>query len=106
MSYAVLMTPSTSWLAPGYERTQKMDDFGLGETRPGVTYRALRQMEKEGMVVSERDGSACRLPRRRCSITGPGEECLAFWANSLAQYQDEVDPFLKIYEKDGQEKPK
>lgn len=61
-------------------------------------YRALALMEREGMVVSERDGSDLRLSRRWYSITGPGESYLDFWADSLAHYQAMVDLFLTVYE--------
>jgi DNA-binding PadR family transcriptional regulator len=37
-------------------------------------YRALRQMEKEGTILSKRDGIDYRLPRRKYSITESGED--------------------------------
>jgi DNA-binding PadR family transcriptional regulator len=58
----------------GQELTQKMVGFGFETTRPGAMYWALRQMEKEGMVVSERDGFDSRLSRWRYSITESGED--------------------------------
>ena len=42
----------------------------------GLMYRTLRQMEKGDMLLSERDGLDCRLPRRKYSITESGEACL------------------------------
>lgn len=108
---AVPEAPSiSSWLAPlfllflreensqGYELTREIEDFDLGEVGLETMYRALALMEREGMVVSERDGSDLTLSRRRYSSTGPGESYLESWADSLARYQVMVDLFLTVYE--------
>jgi PadR family transcriptional regulator, regulatory protein PadR len=66
---------STSWLVPlllllmrerdsyGQDLTRRTADFGFGARRPGTVYRALRQMEKEGIILSKRDGIDCKLAR-------------------------------------------
>jgi poly-beta-hydroxybutyrate-responsive repressor len=109
MSEDTLEMLSTSWLVPfllllmrerdsyGQDLTRRVADLGFGATRPGTVYRTLRQMEKEGMVLSERDGFDCRLPRRKYSITVAGEDYLEFWANSLAEYREDMDLFLEVY---------
>ena len=82
----------------GDELAQKMAGFGFsGTKRPEAIYRALRQMEKDGMGASEQDGSDGKRSYRSYSITESGEAYLEFWANSLARYQEEIDLFLKIY---------
>jgi DNA-binding PadR family transcriptional regulator len=48
-------------------------------------------MEREGMVLSERDGSGKGLPRRWYSITAFGEAYLKTWAGSLARYGEVID---------------
>jgi PadR family transcriptional regulator PadR len=105
----VLEVSSASWLVPflllglrerdsyGHELMRSMSGFDFGPRRPVAVYRALQQMEKEGMVVSERDGSHGRLSRRKYSIAEPGEVYLEFWANSLLRYREEVDFFLRLY---------
>jgi poly-beta-hydroxybutyrate-responsive repressor len=107
-----LEAPSTtsSWLVPflllflrdggsyGYELTRRIDDFDFGGMPPGAMYQALWQMENDGMVVSESDGSGRGLSRRWCSIADPGEVYLESWAGSLTRYQEEVNLFFKIYE--------
>jgi PadR family transcriptional regulator, regulatory protein PadR len=65
--------------------------------RPGTVYRALRQMEGEGMVLSEHDGLDCRLSHRKYSITDSGEAYLELWANYLMECQKEVDLFFGAY---------
>jgi len=54
-------------------------------------------MQNEGLVLSERDGFDCRLPRRKYSITEAGEDYLEFWASSLAEYRENMDLFLEAY---------
>jgi len=102
--------PSTDWLVLflllglrerdhyGHELTQRMADFDSGTTRPGAMYQNLRQMEKEGMIVSEYDGFDSRLSWRRYAITEPGEAYLERWASSLAECQETVDLFLGLHE--------
>ncbi len=109
MSNRVLEAPSVSWLVSflllclregdyyGHELTRRMADFGFGATHPGEMYRALQQMKKEGMILCEKDGLDGGVSRRRYSITESGEAYLEFWANSLAQYQKEIDLFFRTY---------
>ncbi len=69
----------------------------LGVVRPEAIYQALRQMEKEGMIVSELDVFNRGTFRRRCAITGSGEAYLAYLADVLAQYRKGVDLFFRFY---------
>ncbi len=104
---SMLAWPSAGWIVPflllglqerdyyGHELTRKVTDLGLGATPTGPVYRALWRMEKEGMVVSEPGGR--RLSRRRFSVTEVGEAYLEFWAHSLERYREEIDLFLRLY---------
>lgn len=69
-------------------------DLGFRAMHLGSMYRTLRQMEKEDMLLSERDGLDCRLLRRKYSITESGEAYLEFWANSLTECREAIDLFL------------
>ncbi len=109
MGDGVLEVSSDFWLVPflllvlqeedscGHELTWSISDFDFGPRSPSTVYRTLHQMEEEGMVVSEREGFDGRLSHRRYSITGLGEAYLEFWANSIAEYRDEVDFLLRLY---------
>jgi DNA-binding PadR family transcriptional regulator len=81
------------------ELVRKATASGFGAARPEVTYQALRQMEKEGMIFSELVGFYPGTFRRRYEITGLGEAYLEYLANGLAQYRREVDLFFRIYNK-------
>jgi len=100
---------SADWIAPfllvclrdgdryGHELTRRMIDLGFGARRSGAMYRALRQMEKEGMIFSEPDGFDRALSQRRCSITEFGEAYLECLADAFARYQKDTDLFLRAY---------
>ena len=75
----------------GYELARRTEVSGFGETRSEALYWVLGQMEREGMVLSERDGSGKGLPRRWYSITAFGEAYLKTWAGSLARYGEVID---------------
>jgi DNA-binding PadR family transcriptional regulator len=105
----VLEVSSDSWLVPflllilqegdscGLELTGSISGFDFGARTPSMVYQTLHQMEEEGIVVSGCEGFDGRLSYRRYSITRLGETYLEFWANSIAQYRDDVDFFLRLY---------
>lgn len=105
----MLESPCAPWFVPfllllmrerdayGHELTRGIADFDSGMVRPEAVYRALQQMEGEGLVLSEGDGLDRVLSRRKYSITESGEAYLEFWANSLTQYQEDIDVFLRAY---------
>lgn len=111
MSDEVLEAPSGDWLVPflllglrewayyGSELTQKMSGFGLRDKDLEEMYQALRQMEVEGLILSEHDGFEFDPSRRRYSITEAGRAYLEFWAASLSQYREEIDLFFQLYDK-------
>jgi len=75
MSEDTLEMPSTPCIVPflllltrergtyGQDLTRWTAALGFEATRPGTAYRTLRQMEKEGVDLSERHGFDCRLSR-------------------------------------------
>jgi len=75
----------------GDELARRTEISGFGETRSEALYWVLGQMEREGMMLSERNGSGHGLPRRWHSITASGEAYLKTWAGSLARYGEVVD---------------
>jgi len=100
---------STEWIVPfllvclqerdcrGHELMRKMVDLGLGATRSAAMYRALRQMEKEGTIVSEPDRFDRNPFQRKYSITEFGEAYLEYLANAFAKYRKEMLLFFRIY---------
>jgi DNA-binding PadR family transcriptional regulator len=72
---------------------------GFEASRSQVIYRALQQLEKEGMIVSSGDGLENELSRRRYSITKWGDTYLEYLANTLVEYGEEIDLFFRLFNK-------
>ena len=85
------------WSSYGYELMERMASFGFAMMNPGTFYRALRQMEKDGLVSSSWDTSGQGPARRLYSITEAGEAYLRLWAGSLGQYRRMMDRLFRLY---------
>lgn len=81
----------------GYDLMERLEEFGFEEINSGTLYRALRQMEKEGLCESEWETSKGGPARRRYSVTEVGEEYLAAWAEGCKKYQQVLDYFHQAY---------
>ena len=110
MNNAINVRPR-NWLVPvslvtlreqssyGYELMERLTQFGFEKINPGTLYRALRQMEKEGLCKSEWEtsngggGPACRV----YSVTDSGEAYLDSWAKECEKYQQVLDSFSLAY---------
>jgi PadR family transcriptional regulator len=93
----VILLSLRKWNSYGYELMERASDFGFKAMNPGTLYRTLRQMEKDGIVESSWDTSKGGPARRMYTITGAGEAYLDFWAKALAQYQQNMDDFFRLY---------
>ena len=82
-----------------YELMDHIVGFGFEQINPGTLYRALRQMEKDGLCESEWEtsngggGAACRT----YSVTDNGEAYLGSWAEGRKKYQRVLDTFYLAY---------
>jgi PadR family transcriptional regulator, regulatory protein PadR len=84
----------------GYETMERIEkEFGFEEINPGSVYRALRQMENEGLCSSEWDVQAegGGPPRRMYAITDAGEAYLESWAEACKKYQKLMEEFARVY---------
>lgn len=109
VSGGVLEIPSPDWITPfllvilrerdcyGRELARQVIDYDLGAMRPEAVYRALRQMEKEGIVVSKPEGPRSEPCWLRYSITASGETYLEYLANLLGQYREEMNLLFRFY---------
>jgi poly-beta-hydroxybutyrate-responsive repressor len=85
------------WDSYGYELMERARALGFETMNPGTLYRALRQMEKDGVVESSWETARPGLARRMYTITDAGEAYLGFWARSLGRYQQSMDAFFRLY---------
>jgi PadR family transcriptional regulator, regulatory protein PadR len=94
----VLLKEESSY---GYELMERIEEeFGFEQINPGSVYRALRQMEKEGLCSSVWDVRAEEggpPPRRMYAITDAGEAYLKAWAEACEKYHRLMDQFARVY---------
>lgn len=102
---------SDGWLVPlllasmlegnvhGGRIKQRVEELGFGLPRPETVYRALHQMEQEGLLVSNRRGAEVLLSGWWFEPTEAGMAYLEFWTDSLANYREEIDRFLELRER-------
>jgi poly-beta-hydroxybutyrate-responsive repressor len=82
----------------GYELMERIAGFGFEAINPGTLYRALRQMENEGLCECEWEASnGGRAPCRMYSVTDAGKAYLDSWAEGAKKYQRVLDAFYLAY---------
>ena len=82
----------------GYAIVQRIGEMsifrGQSPDAAGV-YRALRAMEKEGMLTCQWDVSGRGPAKRQYRLTPAGGQCLEQWAATLEQYRQAIGDLLK-----------
>lgn len=85
----------------GYNLLNRLEkfDFDAGQKDPSLLYRALREMEENGLVISKWDQDSSLGPQRRVyEITPNGEDSLRGWIADLQRTRQEIDALLAAYE--------
>lgn len=81
----------------GYAIVQRIGEMsifhGQSPDAAGV-YRALRAMEKEGMLTCQWDVSGHGPAKRQYRLTAAGGNCLRQWAATLEQYRQSIGDLL------------
>ena len=94
MLNAHLLALLKGWTAYGYELVQRLNDAGFGEYNKGSVYRALRQMERMGLVCSMWDTSASGPARRMYELTQAGSLFLHNWLALVDLHRNAVERML------------
>ena len=83
----------------GYELIQNIQKFGFmeGTAPPGMIYRHLRQLEEEGLVLSEWKTEGAGPARRVYQLTPDGKEMLAMWIEYMDKQVRNLNSFIKQY---------
>ena len=84
--------------AHGYDLLERIQSLGLDGSDPGNLYRALRALEKDGMVRSAWEPSESGPDRRTYAITRSGMEELHRTAKAIAAGHETVSGFLSRYQ--------
>ena len=93
--------------AHGYELIGSIQEFGFieGTAPPGMIYRHLRQLEADGLVVSEWRTEGAGPARRIYSLTEEGEAVLALWVEHMAAQADRLRRFVERYRRAAEDAP-
>ena len=83
----------------GYTLLSRLTEFGLDFLTPTVIYRALRDMETHGWVLSSLDEEKTKGPPRRVyALTAEGREILRCCMSQLRNTQQVLTYFSAMYE--------
>ena len=94
MLNAHLLAMLKGWSAYGYELVQRLNEAGLGEYNKGSVYRALRQMERSGLVDSMWDTSESGPARRVYQLTQAGTLFLQNWLTLVDMHRNFIQQIL------------
>jgi len=85
----------------GYQLMDNLDKKELqeGPSDPAGTYRILRQLEENGMVISKWNTKVSGPARRLYRITAKGCELLEAWSLMIEQRKSRLERFLTLYRK-------
>jgi poly-beta-hydroxybutyrate-responsive repressor len=85
--------------AHGYELLESLAELLPGERIDmGNLYRALRALERDGLVDSDWHADAPGPARRVYALTDAGVRLLDEWAGALESARGRIDAFLSRYE--------
>jgi DNA-binding PadR family transcriptional regulator len=73
-------------------------DKEMPEVDPGLLYRTLRQLEKEGLVHSSWNTEGIGPARRLYEVTPEGIEYLHAWTLNIRSTKNRLEKFLAEYE--------
>lgn len=98
---AVLYALDTGAAAHGYDLLSEVNEMGLTDTQvdPGAIYRVLRQLEAEGVVISDWDTSGGGPARRNYELTDLGRARLASWVTVISRRANAMRKFVERAEK-------
>ena len=84
----------------GYSLRDGLGQFGFQSDKMDISiiYRALRNLEADGLVSDSWDNSNLGPKRRVYTITPHGEEVLAEWIENLRQRRKEIEALETAYD--------
>jgi len=84
--------------AHGYTLIDRLGEFGLESLHPSVVYRALRDMDEKGWVISNWDVDGTQGPPRRVyRLTTSGDNVLGAYIQDLRQTHEQIGNLMDVY---------
>ncbi len=78
------------------QRLGELDFFASAPPDASGVYKALKEMELDGLVSSSWDLGASGPARRRYALSRDGKACLKQWAKTLETYREQIDGLLGL----------
>lgn len=84
----------------GYSLMDGLQEFGFrpGQMDISIIYRALRNLEADGLVSDTWDDNSLGPQRRVYTITPQGEDSLVEWIQNLRQRRKEIEALEAAYD--------
>ena len=84
----------------GYSLMEDLGEFGFHADQMDISiiYRALRDMQANGLVSDSWDNSSLGPQRRVYTITPQGEDTLTEWIENLRQRRKEIEALEAAYD--------
>ena len=93
----VLLAVSMGRAAHGYLLEDYLKSLGFFRTDASTLYRTLRQLEKDGLLLSTWETGQTGPARRVYSLTDAGRAWLDAWVATLEVYRSMIDNFFSLY---------
>jgi poly-beta-hydroxybutyrate-responsive repressor len=93
----VLLAVSLGRAAHGYLIEEYLRSLGFFRTDASTLYRTLRQLEKDGLLLSTWEPGESGPARRVYSLTDAGGAWLDAWVATLEVYRSMIDNFVSLY---------
>jgi DNA-binding PadR family transcriptional regulator len=85
----------------GYSLVKELQDFRFGQVERPAVYRALAQLERDGLVRVWDEPAKAGQTRRVYGITGNGARVLRAWMGVVKEQRDCLDHVLHRYQASG-----
>lgn len=86
--------------AHGYDMLERLGAFGLEGIDPSLIYRALRDMEAEGLIRSQWEEEQTQGPPRRVySLTNLGDQSLRDHMQDLMTTRQRIDQLMDAFDR-------
>jgi PadR family transcriptional regulator PadR len=82
----------------GYTLMEQLGEYGLADVDPSAVYRALRDMEEQGWVISIWETRQTQGPPRRVyRLSTTGNNVLRWWMEDMADTRSMIDRLMGAY---------
>lgn len=85
----------------GYSLAHRLEDLRFGHVDRPAVYRALAQLEADGLVEGVSDEHGARQARRVYHLTPLGERALRAWMGVIKEEHDQLGQVLRRYQATG-----